>query len=289
MTAAEWFFLQDRKQVGPFTGDQIRSLFTAATIQETTLVWRPGCTDWAPLSNFAELNGQPTRPPIPPAAAEKAAMVANIAKASARTERSPADERGAPPALISANEWVDESPHPWRRYVARMLDNVVWGSLLLFIVVVSVSFLDPELGVEIDSWFEGRSGEIGATVLMHLIAVVPNALLIGLTGGNLGKWLCGVCVLDESDRPIGLGRAFRREASIFVTGLGLALPIISLLTLILSYQTLKREKATSWDKKMNLKLVHRRKGPAQYIGFIVAIILLVGLIISFFALDQALA
>ncbi|MGE3877354.1 MAG: hypothetical protein AB7F74_30715 [Parvibaculaceae bacterium] len=66
----------------------------------------------------------------------------------------------------------------------------------------------------------------------------------------------------------------------FVVGLGLALPIVSLITMSLGYQTLKRDKATSWDKKLNLRIVHRKTGPAQYIGFIIGIILLVGLILS---------
>jgi hypothetical protein len=90
-------------------------------------------------------------------------------------------------------------------------------------------------------------------------------------------------------RPIGLARAFQREARVFVSGLGLGLPLVSLLTLISSYQTLKREKAANWDRRLTLRVVHRRRGPAQNIGFIIATALLIGLIQSFVAFNAALS
>jgi hypothetical protein len=286
MTTAEWFFLQGTREVGPFTREQIQSLFAASSIRRETLVWRPGCADWTPLSAFEEfrLPREFQRPQM-----QQRAVSRDVDGYRETLDPEEAAEESAAPALAPAGQWVDESPHPWRRYVARMLDNVIWGALLLFIAVFVVSFLDPELGFEIGTWFEGRGGQIGGTVLLHLFAILPNALLVGLTGGNLGKWLCGICVLDETDRPIGLLRAVGREVRVFVVGLGLALPIISLITMILSHQTLKRDGATRWDKAMDLRIVHRKKGAAQYIGFAVAIILLVGLILSFFMLDRLLA
>ncbi|MGE3877355.1 MAG: RDD family protein [Parvibaculaceae bacterium] len=115
----------------------------------------------------------------------------------------PADQLDEPPALIRPNQWVDEAPHPWRRYVVRLLDNLIWGTLLLFIVLFLVGFLNPDLGLMMSTWFEGRDGQVGATVLMHLVAILPNALLIGLTGGNFGKWLCASACSIRQAAPSG--------------------------------------------------------------------------------------
>jgi hypothetical protein len=62
MSVAEWFFLQGTKEAGPFTRDQVQSLFSSGTISEETRLWRPGYSEWRPLSAFSEIEIEPPRP-----------------------------------------------------------------------------------------------------------------------------------------------------------------------------------------------------------------------------------
>lgn len=62
MSVAEWFFLQGTKKAGPFTRDQVQSLFLSGTISEETHLWRPGYSEWRPLSAFSEIEIEPPRP-----------------------------------------------------------------------------------------------------------------------------------------------------------------------------------------------------------------------------------
>lgn len=62
MNVAEWFFLQGTKEAGPFTRDQVLSLFSSGTIDEETRLWRPGYSEWRPLSAFSEIEIAPPRP-----------------------------------------------------------------------------------------------------------------------------------------------------------------------------------------------------------------------------------
>ncbi|MFZ5672912.1 MAG: DUF4339 domain-containing protein [Pseudomonadota bacterium] len=62
MGVAEWFFLQGAKEAGPFTRDQIQSLFSSGAITEETHLWRPGYSDWRPMTAFSEFEIEPPRP-----------------------------------------------------------------------------------------------------------------------------------------------------------------------------------------------------------------------------------
>lgn len=281
MGVAEWFFIAGTKETGPFTLDQMKSLLSSGSIAGETYLWRPGCADWAPLSAFEEFAG--LRPP--------AARIADMNRGDRPQARQFVGVAREEPqaALPSPSQWSDTSPHPWRRYFARILDNLLWGLFISFMIGFVLAAIDPNLAVQFTSIFDIPGGRILDMILTQIFAIIPNALLIGFTGGNLGKWLFGICVLDEANRPIGVARAFKREVRVFVFGLGLAIPIISLITLIMSFQTLRKDGKASWDKDMGLTVVQRKSGAAQYAGFAVGLVLLIGLVAFVSWLNQILS
>ena len=271
MTAPEWFFLQGTKQVGPFTRDQIHSLFESASIHWDTLVWRPGCPDWTPLSTFEEFGDPSQRKPATSAGHDGSTLPDTLPQPLAVQE--------GPPPLINAQQWVDETPHPWRRFFARYLDYLFWGTATMFVLGVALAITDMESYEKLNAVLDGPHGDLIATVLSIVLAAIANSVLIGLTGGNLGKWLFGICVLDGSDRPIGLLRSFQREGRVILQGMGLFIPIASLVTMIVAYRRLK-DGATSWDRALSLKIVHRKRGIAQNFASVVGLLLLIGLLMG---------
>lgn len=270
MSAAEWFYLQGTREVGPFTRDQIQSLFSSSSINEDTFLWRPGYADWTPLSAFEEFSARPPRP--------AAARQRNAPPVGERDQARAWDPSNAAPQSVAIGQWIDESPHPWRRYFARAIDNFFWGTLIALAIGIAIAFYDLQMAEKMDSLFEGPGGRVADLIVTLIICLIPNAVMIGLTGGNLGKGLFGICVLDRDDRPIGLWRAFKREFRVLVFGLGLGIPIVTLITLIIAYKKLKDDGLTSWDQAMDLKVVHRRRGAKQNVGYVVGALLLASLV-----------
>ncbi len=275
MGVAEWFFLQGMKEAGPFTRDQIKSLFSSGTITEETPLWRPGYSDWRPLSAFSEFEIEPPRPSYVDNQRRRGRLQAAPRQRELPTQHT-AVAREAP-ALVHSRQWIDVNPHPWRRYFARYLDNILWSMMIMFLLSVGLAYLSEPIFLQFFSLLEGPGGQVISLVIATILAVIPNAILIGLTGGNLGKWLFGICVLDEADRPIGVIRSFKREGRVLLFGLAFGIPFLSLISMIISYQKLKQDRSTSWDEALAVKVVHRKAGVAQYIGSTIGIILILGL------------
>lgn len=270
MSVAEWFFLNGVKEAGPFTRDQIQSLISVSSIDGNTLLWRPGCMDWMPAFTFAQFYVGPLRPSENSSWHDSSPYVA------------PGEEfivePNHPPAQFSARQWADETPHPWRRYFARCLDLTLWTLIMMFPVGVGLTFLDPQLLGRITRYLTAPGSIAAQFFLAFVLAMIANAILIGLTGGNLGKWLFGVRVLDDMERPMGIIRSLKREARVFFHGLGLGIPVVSLITLIVAYRKLKMNGVTNWDRALDVEVVQRRNGSAQYFASTMGIVFLIAIV-----------
>jgi uncharacterized RDD family membrane protein YckC len=183
-------------------------------------------------------------------------------------------------APSAPGEWSDTSPHPWRRYFARMLDNTLVGSVSWFLIGILAYSVAP---AEADAFFSGLSGPGGrlADIVLTLMAAIPgNALMIGLTGVSIGKWIFGVRVL-RNGRPMGFARALRRESAVWVKGLGFGVPIVSFFTLLSAKSALEDRRTTSWDKAQDLTVSHRPESRGatilMWLGALVYVLVAVGL------------
>lgn len=193
----------------------------------------------------------------------------------------------APPPPPPKGAWTDRKPHPWRRYLARMLDTTVTGTLT-WVAFGAVFFLVAPFQAErFFALFEGPFGRI-LDVMLTLVAVMPgNALMIGLTGVTVGKWLCGIKVVRPSGRPIGLGAAFGREIHVWFAGLGFGVPFVSLFTLIRSSVKLSEDRHSAWDPPRERVVLHRPMNTLQVCLLILALALLIAGRIGVYLLSKA--
>jgi uncharacterized RDD family membrane protein YckC len=152
--------------------------------------------------------------------------------------------------------WTDTSPHPWRRYAARTLDNVVVGSLAWILVAVIAYILAPEPTRAVLALLSQRGAQFFSFVLLALFNIPANALLLRTTGFTLGKWVFGVRVTKDEKR-LTFGSALHREADVFVRGVGLGVPLIAIVTAIYAYYRLTSRGMTSWDRDQDLTILHR--------------------------------
>lgn len=177
--------------------------------------------------------------------------------------------------------WRDRKPHPWRRYLARQFDTVVSGLLGLVVLEFGLSAADPELGARFAGLLTKTQGMLLSTAVIVVLATIGNAVLIGLSGTSIGKWMFGIKVLTKDGRPIGVFRAFVREVRVAVMGMGLGLPLLSLIAGIAGFAKLTAEGATGWDKAMKLDVAQRPNGLFQIflglVGFALLIATVAGL------------
>lgn len=177
------------------------------------------------------------------------------------------DEVDAPaPALAAKGAQV----RPWVRYWARMLDVLVFS--LPSGVVIGVFW--PELIASSDP---GSDWALGLIILLVWAFVEP--LCLSVFGTTPGKTLFRISLRLRSGQKLDYSAALARSLKVWLRGMGMGLPLVSLFTLIRAYGKLKRGGSTSWDIDWGFEVVHRPVGVGRTlvgIAFFVIFIMLVG-------------
>lgn len=209
-----WYVGRGESELGPLGDDALRALVGTGQVTADTPLWREGLSDWtaaAALPGVLGPRGAAARPP------------------------------GAQPCGDGAGaSW--EPASPWRRYWARCLDI----SVSAFIMAVLIGALSPALLAR--SARGGMGGWIFFLALLPLSLIMDTVIYWAL-GNSPGKAIAGIKVLAADGRrrlsaPIHL----RRNFGVYVFGLGLGLPPLSLFLLIWSYAVAAAAQVSIWDR-----------------------------------------
>lgn len=177
--------------------------------------------------------------------------------------------------LAPASGWAETKPHPWRRYAARALDNIIVGGISWFLVGLVVALVAPGAIEKSQAYFGGPFGRILDGMLTLAVALPGNALMIGLTGISIGKWVFGVRVL-RGGQPIGFPAAFAREIEVWWRGLACGVPFVSLVTLWGQFDRLgPATRETPWDQRQHNTVTYRPDSPASRIWMWVTVAVMV--------------
>lgn len=246
-----WFYRDGDMELGPTKGDELTALVRKGLVAGATPVRAAADSVWTTAADalpwlFAAPDAQPR----------------------------------------AAGGWTDTTPHPWRRYFARGVDNVIVGTLTWALIGMVAYAAAPAEADAFFKIFQGPGGQVFDMLLTLLAAIPGNALMIGLTGLSIGKWIFGIRVLKDG-APIGVTRALRREFAVWFQGLGCGIPLVSLATLLAARGRLEDQGVTSWDKAQRLSVNHRPESRMAtllmwtagglYIAGLVAIRVLAGL------------
>jgi hypothetical protein len=118
---AEWFYLKNGQNVGPFTQDQLRQLARQGQLLPTDLVWKNGMPSWSPASSIPGL--LPSAPPPQAPAAEEPAA--------------PSLDRNYEQILKQGSrEMLAELGQAWRRLSMGARLAIILGGVLLLILIV---------------------------------------------------------------------------------------------------------------------------------------------------------
>jgi len=133
--------------------------------------------------------------------------------------------------------WEYVEVRPWTRFWARILDYIVFVSLIFFI---SKTLLKLELN-------EGYSFLLYLTAVF--IWVFVEAVFLSAFGATPGKWLFNITLRDNNGKKLRLVPALSRSMSVWFYGLGTGIPLLCFIGMGIQYNKLVHMKTTRWDAK----------------------------------------
>lgn len=233
----QWYFDDSGEQRGPVAGDEIRSLLATGKLKTGTLVWSEGMTEWKPAGLISRFQTSPY----------------------------------APPSVVDSTEvdWSDHEPsgsqiRPWVRYWARTLDYLTFCFLIgggLMIVWPAMEKINDTL--------------LGALMLLLYNFVEP--IMLTLWGTTPFKALLRIRVRNLDGSKPSYFRGISRCFSVWIRGHGLGIPLVALVTSIMSYNRLSNHGITSWDQEGGFTVSHQT---IQWWRWLI----LIGLFVGFVAL-----
>jgi uncharacterized RDD family membrane protein YckC len=144
---------------------------------------------------------------------------------------------------------------PWVRYWARLIDNM----LFVFLFGLVLSFVCPSV-LEMNDILFG--------IMSTFVYVFVEPCMLSSWGTTPGKALLNFQLRKQDGAKPGYADALSRAFNVWIRGLGLAIPIISLVTHLRAYDILKKQGVTSWDKDGGFRITHKLVGAARVLAVI---------------------
>jgi hypothetical protein len=219
-----WYYSAEMDRKGPVDRDEIHRLIERGQINLRTYLWREGMNEGQVAGghpDFAHLFAIAAALPVDPMSPELP---------------QPALQ---PPAAKTGTVLTSR---PWPRFWARFLDNLLFMPLLAFGIGVWSAAYAPGFYVELSV----MNGTLFGLMILPLVAVLL-AVIMTVVGSTPGKAVIGVQV----PVPPGNGRFgfyLARELKIWVVGLGLGIPLVSLVTQVAQYRRLASGRQASYDE-----------------------------------------
>lgn len=145
------------------------------------------------------------------------------------------------------NEKDVSNNRPWIRYWARYLDIIIFSLFLgIFLGIFAPSILD--------------SSDIFLTMLILFVWIFAESVCLSSWGTTPGKWLLRTHLKDSNGNKLSFSVALNRSFAVWLRGMGTGFPIVTLFTLISSYNNLAKTGTTSWDKEGGFIVTHNKVG-----------------------------
>jgi len=171
----------------------------------------------------------------------------------------------------SPTGWADLSPHPIRRWAARLFDFWVTTGSVFLLLLLPMILLDPKLEVMVVPIVL-----IAAVFLLSplrgLATAAVNALLLSRFSTTPGKWLGGVRIVRKDGAPLGFRVAFAREVDVWLRGCGLYIPLVAQVLIGYGFFQLRARGVAPWDESRGLVAVQRGNSLGQAALVVTAVI-----------------
>lgn len=165
---------------------------------------------------------------------------------------------------------------PWRRYFARCFDSQIGVASIAALLSIMIYTITKDLMLLNDSiWF--------ICFAAYVLYIFIEALMIKLTGTTFGKFTMGITVVTSNyDRNYTYHQLLRRGFLVFLKGLGLNIPIVNIVTLLMSKSYVNHDESgqASWDFDCETLVAYKQFTLVNYFLIIVNIIISFSLIVA---------
>lgn len=151
------------------------------------------------------------------------------------------------PELI--HDSLPEVRCPWRRFFARNFDLSVYS-------VMWAMFLSAVMNINVIS--RSSAGSFLDAIIVIILMIFTEPLLLSLFGTTPGKWILGLSVTDNSDRRLSYSEALARTWSALWRGMGLQIPVYSLVRQWKSYKACDEGETLEWEYNSKITLRDRK-------------------------------
>jgi uncharacterized RDD family membrane protein YckC len=199
---------------------------------------------------------------------------------SIEAEAAGVDQTGAAASDSPAEKFSEV--RPWARYLAKMLDFGIFMVpffILMFLIGIGIALASIAAGQDPAPISGGpepfaMQAMYFAISLVTMLVLFPllEAIVISAAGGTPGKALMGISVRDIEGNKLRFGASFRRSFGAYAYGLGLGVPLVSFVTMIMSYNALNDAGSTRWDRNAGARYTSQ---PVGFLRWAVALLLFV--------------
>ena len=151
------------------------------------------------------------------------------------------------------------SVHPWRRFLARVIDTL-WLALLLGYLI----------GLVIPAWAANANLFVLSIVIGALILPI-EAWFISVFRKTPGKWIFGIEVSRKNGERLSYGSAFQRAFNVWLSGQALGLPALFGIACAYWFFSLKKNSTTAWDTTSGSEVHHSNISAFPYLVGVVAL------------------
>lgn len=158
--------------------------------------------------------------------------------------------------------------HPWRRFLARLFDLYLYGTLwsIFIMLVFNVNLMNI-----------GNLGKLTNSFIVFLIMLLIEPLWLRLTGTTPGKAIFGLGIKDKEGRLLSYSRGFERTWEVIGKGMGYNIPIYCYVRLWKSYRKCSQNEILPWDEGISYTI----KDTRAYRGFVyISACVITGLILT---------
>lgn len=147
---------------------------------------------------------------------------------------------------------VTQQAHPWMRYFARGVDSIINFYVAAIVIGIFLIFISEDL---FNAFYE--MNDILFIIICSVVGLSIESAVISIFGTTIGKWVFSIKVIDIKGKKLKPNISLKRNFLMYYKGLGLGIPIISLITMLFSFNQLNEEPVgrTSWDINCNTLVI----------------------------------
>ncbi len=137
----------------------------------------------------------------------------------------------------------------WMRYFARNIDIFIGANIVAIVLgfMIGSAFYYSGMPLNIDESFFSIFFPI-ASLMIYLFI---EAIIIAKFKTTIGKKIFGIKIANGDNQNLSAENSIKRNFILWIKGMALGIPIVSLIALIIAFNNYTQNGETSWDEAVN--------------------------------------